>query len=132
MSRLFKSDMVCLYAISEDLDGHGLYPLKPFEFEELNKVFDRKNLESELNNVCNCLYGSGQCFEIVEETYGDDGKIYVPIDSENDDEIVVHDITEKINCTPDDSTIYLAVNGNCTEYQWIVLESVNTIYTDSE
>ena len=133
MKNLVESKTVRLFAVCEEPNENGFYPLESFESEELNKAFDHANLRYELYNVCRCLFGGGECYEIDETTHCDDGKIYIPIDDENKEEVVVNDITEKIDCTPDTARIFVAVSGERTKRrQWIVLESEKTIYSESD
>lgn len=133
MKMLMKEEKYRLFQVADEVNEQGLYDLTPFDNEAYNREFDIHDLNDELDGLSNYMYGGGQFFEIADVIEPGflieciDGKIRIHY---NDDVIKIRDITDQIDTDPDDSTFFILVSKDYSEYSWIVAVSQGVEYSD--
>jgi len=125
------SNLFRLYAVSEK-EQDGTHKLEAFDGDitAYNEVLEVEELDKTLPDLASVrLDGGGcQCFELVHgDVNSENGKII--IDDGDNDRIEVRDIYDKIDADPEECRFFILVNGNRTEYEWIIAVPQGTAHS---
>ena len=124
--QLLMCNLFRLYAVSETPDEHGQYNLVPFRNNTFNQDIDESKTNEVLEGLVDAFYEQGGWYEIADKIY--DGVIRIDLD--DDERLEVRDIIDQINTDPDRCRrLYILVDAECTEYQWVVAVPQGTVYS---
>lgn len=133
MPAFIQTENVRLYLVAETVNERGRYDLELFENDDFDNEIDSEDVGYQLNDLLDYLFGGGLCVEADERfeynfsvSFDDVGNVCI---QHNDFTIEIPDIIGKINAKHDDSKFYIMIDGEFSEYRWVVVESQGVVYS---
>ena len=123
-----------LHSVSGVLNKNGHYGVEAFRDAAYNAIVDKEELEETLEELADCQFGGGgnRYFEVPKDVEGGFTnhatiRIYGGLNWD-DDSFEIRDVINLIDA-PKSSRLFVMVNANRTEHQWIVAEPQGAVYS---
>jgi hypothetical protein len=119
-----------LYGLSENPGKNGLYQLVEFKDDAFKKGIEGREIDCMISVLTDDLYSldEGSCWYEITADMCDDTTDLVEIETEDGNTLSIPKITDKVDIDEGQYRFFIIVNGDRTEYQWVVALLYGTTY----